>query len=115
MSLVTNLKLYEFHRWLRDPANPFKPTNQEELADLIMTNRAHLSQVLSGKRRGGHTWRRLVKVLPEEGLSLLRQSSAWNNFAEAALVQRRKDEDFAKRFGPKSSALNAQKLETVNQ
>lgn len=92
MSLVTNPKLYDFHRWLRDPENTFKPVNQAELAELIMTNRAHLSQVLNGKRPGGHTWRRLVKVLPEAGLSLLRQSSAWNKYAEAALEQRRREE-----------------------
>lgn len=92
MSLVTDPKLYEFHRWLRNPENPFRPANQEELADLIMTNRAHLSQVLTGKRTGVHTWRRLVKVLPEEGLSLLRQCSAWNKYADAALAKRREEE-----------------------
>lgn len=92
MSLVTNPKLCEFHRWLRDPLNPFKPADQAELAEFIMTNRTHLSQVLTGKRSGAHTWRRLVKVLPEEGLSLLRQCSAWNKYAEAALTKRREEE-----------------------
>ena len=95
MSIATNPKLYAFHRWLRTHCVTGKPEvrfNQEVLAELVMTNRAHLSQVLNGTRKGTHTWKRLVKVLPTEGLSLLRQSSAWNKVAEAAYRERKAEE-----------------------
>jgi hypothetical protein len=62
---------------------------QERLAEEIMANRANLNQVLTGARPGGPTWRRIVKVLPMDGLMLLQQCSAWNNTAETALAARR--------------------------
>lgn len=65
---------------------------QERIAEEIVTNRAHLNQVLNGKRTGGQTWRRIVKALPMEGLLLLQQCAAWNKFAEKALEKRRADE-----------------------
>jgi hypothetical protein len=91
MSIATNPNLAAFYRWLRrQPVKgwPGERLNQELLADMVMTNRAHLSQVLAGRRRGMHTWRRLVKVLPLEGLLLLQQCASWNNFAEKAYRRR---------------------------
>lgn len=104
-SIATNPKLAAFNRWLRArplPENPEGRYTQERLAADVMTNRAHLSQVLSGKRPGPHTWKRLVKVLPMEGLSLLQQCPSWNNDAAAALQERKDAEEFSKRFGPKT-------------
>jgi transcriptional regulator with XRE-family HTH domain len=94
-SIATNPRLSAFYRWLHArplPENPEKRYTQERLADDVMTNRAHLSQVLSGRRRGKHTWCRLVKVLPSDGLSLLQQCPSWNNDALAALAKRRERE-----------------------
>lgn len=90
-SIVTNPNLSAFYRWLK--AQPLPPPRegcytQEALAAEVMAGRAHLSQVLSGKRPGMHTWRRLAKVLPMEGLFLLKQCPSWNNYAEAALAER---------------------------
>ena len=62
--------------------------SQERMAEECMSSRAHLNQVLTGKRIGRHTWRRLVKVLPMEALLLLQHSSAWNDFARDALAKR---------------------------
>lgn len=97
-SIATQPRLAAFYRWLHArplPENPNGRYNQERLAEDVMTNRAHLSQVLSGRRPGMHTWRRLVKVLPMDGLSLLQLCPSWNIHAARA---------FAKRFGPKDSA-----------
>lgn len=106
-SIATNPRLAAFYRWLHArpmPEHPDGRYTQERLADDVMTNRAHLSQVLSGRRRGKHTWRRLVKVLPMEGLLLLQQCPSWNKDAAAALSERRDAESFAKRFAPESPA-----------
>lgn len=85
MSIVTNPKLVEFYRWLHAwPGPNGGGCTQLDLANEIFVGRTHLSQVLSGQREGRRTWARLVKVMPEEGLSLLRQCSAWNKHAEAA-------------------------------
>jgi hypothetical protein len=87
MSIVTNPKLSAFYRWLHTrplPEDPARRYTQGRLAHDAMTNRAHLSQVLAGTRSGSQTWRRLVRVLPRDGLFLLRQCSSWNNFAEKA-------------------------------
>lgn len=65
---------------------------QTRLADEVITNRAHLNQVLTGARSGGQTWRRIVKVLPMDGVLLLQHCSAWNKFAAAALAKRRESE-----------------------
>jgi hypothetical protein len=62
--------------------------SQEALAEEAGTSRAHLNQVLQGHRTGGHTWRRVVKVLPLDGLLLLQQCAAWNTHAQAALDRR---------------------------
>lgn len=104
MSLATNPKLSAFYRWLH--ARPAGcPRTQDELAYQVMTNRAHLSQVLSGQRRGKHTWRRLVRELPDDGLLLLKQCPSWNDDAEAAWVEKQAMADFAQRFAPKKEAL----------
>jgi hypothetical protein len=77
-------RLLAFHAWARRAYG-----NQEQLARTVMTSRAHLSQVLRGARCGRHTWKRLVRVLPEEGLELLQQLPTWNSAATVALAQRR--------------------------
>lgn len=90
-SIATNPRLAAFYRWLHTrplPEASERRYTQERLADDVMTNRAHLSQVLSGRRRGKHTWARLVRVLPMEGVSLLQQCPSWNNDAAAALRRR---------------------------
>lgn len=66
--------------------------SQGALAEECMTSRAHLNQVLTGKRCGRLTWKRLVKVLPVDGLLLLQHCSAWNKFAAKALEDRRQRE-----------------------
>jgi len=66
--------------------------SQTRLAEECDSSRAHLNQVLAGKRTGGHTWRRIVRVLPMEGLLLLQQCSAWNKYAAAALLRRQTTE-----------------------
>jgi transcriptional regulator with XRE-family HTH domain len=86
-SIATNPRLSAFYRWLHAqplPENPEGRYTQERLAEDVMTGRAHLSQVLSGRRRGKHTWRRLVRVVPAEGLFLLKQCPSWNKDAAAA-------------------------------
>lgn len=88
MSIATNPKLSAFYRWLKTrplPENPNGRYTQQRLARDAMVGRTHLSQVLSGKLRGDHTWRRIVNVLPPDGLFLLKQCPSWNNFAESAL------------------------------
>lgn len=65
---------------------------QEELAYECDCNRSNISLVLSGKRPGRYTWRRLVRVLPEDGLLLLQQCSAWSKHADDALARRRERE-----------------------
>jgi hypothetical protein len=95
--IVTDPRLRAFNAWAQRHYG-----NQEALADAVMTNRAHLSQVLHGRRRGKHTWTRLVKVLPAPGLLLLQQCPAWNKDAAEALKQRREREQFAERFGDKT-------------
>lgn len=100
-SIATQPKLAAFYRWLHAQPLPEDPTQrytQERLAKDVTTNRAHLSQVLSGRRTGGHTWRRLVRVLPNDGLLLLQQCPSWNKFAAAALRERRDAEEFQARF-----------------
>lgn len=116
-SIATNPRLAAFNRWLRRqplPENPAGRYTQERLAEDVMTNRAHLSQVLHGRRGGLHTWRRLVKVLPMDGLLLLQQCPSWNKAAEVALKERRDRDEFSKRFGPKESAL-AQEPKVLSQ
>lgn len=63
--------------------------SQERIAEEISTSRSHLNQVLRGKRTGGTTWKRVVKVLPMPGVLLLQQCASWNKFAAEALEKRR--------------------------
>lgn len=81
---LVDKRLLAFNEWVRKHYG-----NQEALADEVGTNRAHLSQVLGGTRTGGHTWRRIVRILPDEGLSLLQQCPSWNTRAQAELQARR--------------------------
>lgn len=57
------------------------------LAQCAMTNRAHLSQVLSGKRRGLHTWKRVLSFLTEGQVLHLQQSATWNSEIEAVWTE----------------------------
>lgn len=97
---TTNPALGAFQRWCRA-----RGIRQEQLADDAMTSRAHLSQVLTGSRRGKHTWKRLVRVLPREGLLLLQQCSSWNKDAQAAWEERESREAFASRYAPKDTEV----------
>lgn len=65
---------------------------QEELAYECDCNRTNISLVLSGRRPGRYTWRRLVRILPEDGLLLLQQCPTWNKYADEALRRRRERE-----------------------
>lgn len=76
-----------FQKWAKD-----RGWTQEELAYECDCNRSNISLVLSGKRPGRYTWRRMVRVLPEGGLLLLQQCSAWNKHAVEALKRRRERE-----------------------
>lgn len=87
MSGLTDSKVSAFHRWARENG-----WTQEELAYECDCNRTNISLVLSGRRPGRYTWRRLVRVLPEEGLLLLQQCPSWNNYAAEALRRRRERE-----------------------
>lgn len=91
MSVVTNPNLSRFLRWLHTvplPEDPKGRYTQERLAYDAMCGRCQLSLVLNGSRKGAHTWKKLVRVLPMEGVFLLKQCSSWNNFAQAALEER---------------------------
>ena len=90
--IATNPNLSKFYRWLHAqplPENPSGRYTQERLADEVMTSRAQLSLVLSGARRGRFTWRRIVQVVPIEGLLLLQQCPSWNTDAAAAWKKRK--------------------------
>lgn len=91
MSIATDPKLSAFYRWLKTvplPENPSGRYTQQRLADDATCGRTNMSLVLSGKRRGDHTWPRVIRAVPKEGLFLLRQCPSWNNFAEKAFVER---------------------------
>lgn len=68
---------------------------QKRLAEECLTGRAQLNQILSGRRCGRHTWKRIVKILPMEAVLLLKQGSAWNGFAQDALEARQEREYLA--------------------
>lgn len=72
MSGLKPLELTLFYRKLRA-----RGMTQQKLADAAMTGRAHLSQVLSGRRPGRRTMRRLLRVLTKDELKLLEQRSTW--------------------------------------
>lgn len=89
MSIATNPNLSAFLRWLRNRPHPDGGFYSEgRLAEELTIGRAQLSQVINGRRAGARTWRRIVRGLPEDGLSLLKQCPSWNNFAEEALHKR---------------------------
>jgi hypothetical protein len=95
LSIATNPKLSAFYRWLHTrplPEDPRRRYTQGRLAKEAVVGRCHLSLVLAGRRKGDHTWLRLIKVLPMDGLCLLKQCPAWNNFAEKAYAARLEEE-----------------------
>ena len=69
MSGIKPVALTWFYRSLHA-----RGTNLTRIADQIFCGRSHLSQVISGKRPGGHTWRKLMTVLTPEELTLLRDA-----------------------------------------
>lgn len=62
--------------------------SQGRMAEECISSRSHLNQVLQGHRGGRLTWKRLVAVLPMDGLLLLQQCASWNVFASDALEKR---------------------------
>jgi hypothetical protein len=94
MSGIKPVALTEFYRWLRRWANHEKVrvlgvrlASQRGVAGPMQLlswrtgcGRAHLCQVLTGKRPGGHTWPKIILALPEDGLRKLEQCPAWNAF-----------------------------------
>ena len=78
--------------------------SQGRMAEECIIGRSHLNQVLQGHRNGRQKWKRLVAVLPMEGLFLLKQCSTWNIFAEKALMVRSAKESLT-RLGEKCRKL----------
>jgi hypothetical protein len=87
MSGITDPNVAAFHKWARENG-----WTHDELAYECDCNRSNISLVLSGRRPGRYTWRRMVRVLPEAGLLLLQQCSSWNKWADEALAKRRERE-----------------------
>jgi hypothetical protein len=79
--------LARFYRWARHHG-----WTQARLADVAGCGRVHLCLVLTGERRGVRTWIKIVDTLPEDGIQLLKQCSAWNAHAEAACFDRARRE-----------------------
>lgn len=108
MSIATNPRLSAFYRWLKTqplPEDPLGRYTQQRLADEAMVGRTHLSQVLSGRLGGKHTWKRLVAVIPLEGLQILRQCSTWHALAEGAYSERLTSQRIAEEPLPKSRLI----------
>lgn len=78
-------------------------TNATELAKSARVGRAYLTRVLNAHKSGVNTWKHVVPLLSSAALFLLKQCSAWNSHAEAALAERRRLESFAKTYGSKVS------------
>jgi hypothetical protein len=80
--------LVEFYRQLaRDAAarpGEFAGT-VTELAARARLGRCALVQILNGQRPGRHSWKHLLPELSVEALFHLKQCSAWNGHAQAAL------------------------------
>jgi hypothetical protein len=81
--------LVEFYRQLaKDGHNGYwRAATVSVLAVQAKVGRAHLAQVLTGARPGKNTWQRILPLLSERSLFLLRQCSAWNEHAEMALFR----------------------------
>ncbi len=56
------------------------------LAELAHVGRSHLEQVFNGQRAGRNTWKHVIPMLGNKSLFLLKQCSAWNTHADAALA-----------------------------
>jgi len=70
-----------------------------KVADLVLSGRAHLTQVLGGTRAGTHTWKRLARVLTKDEYDLaygfacerrIATATAQGDAAEPAWVYRDK-------------------------
>lgn len=59
--------------------------NATVLARLAGVGRAYLARVLNGHETGKNTWKHVIPLLSKSALFHLKQCSAWNNHAEAAL------------------------------
>lgn len=57
----------------------------QKLADLILSGRAHLMQVLGGTRAGLYTWRRLARVLTMEEYELAHSFACERRIVSATL------------------------------
>jgi hypothetical protein len=57
-----------------------------DLAAVARVGRSNLEQALNGARNGRHTWKHVIPLLSNEALFLLKQCSAWNNFASEAMT-----------------------------
>lgn len=66
MSGIKAQALTELHRALRAQGE-----SVGSIAGRIFSSRAHVSQVLSGRRPGSHTWRKLRRVLTASELELI--------------------------------------------
>lgn len=72
MSGMKPIALTEFLRSLRARGKSLSIIAQE-----LHCGRSHLSQVVNGRRSGGHTWRKLATVLTVDELKLLENCSTW--------------------------------------
>lgn len=75
------------------------------LARRARVGRAYLTRVLNGRESGANTWKHVLPVLSDAAVFYLKQCSAWNNYAAAALVdlqgqQRAVDTAAHRRFSP---------------
>lgn len=73
--------LVDFYRQLRRDG-----LSVSALARRAFVGRAHLTQVLNGKREGRETWKHVLPALSDAAVFQLKQCSAWNEHAAAALV-----------------------------
>lgn len=80
MSGLKPLPLTQFHRSLRAAG-----TSVSDLAARARVGRAHLCQVLTGRRSGAHTWKHILPLLTPNQLFHLKQCPTWNTEAETEL------------------------------
>ena len=58
-----------------------------ELAQRARVGRTALTLIFNGRRCGRDTWKHVLPLLSATALYRLKQCSAWNRYAEAALAQ----------------------------
>jgi len=71
MSGIKSVSLTWFYRSLRA-----RGKNLTQIAADLHCGRSHLSQVINGRRSGGHTWRKLATVLSPEEMAMLAEARA---------------------------------------